>query len=146
MTLSLPEALERAVLAERQGAEFYRMLADAAAPQARGFLLQMAAEEEEHAALLEGLARRGQSPEVDWRALLSFDPGEEVEQVAEGDIDLAEAVGLALEAEKHAAWTYACAGAEAEEEVQALFARLALTERRHAELLERMLAELEGPG
>jgi rubrerythrin len=145
--LTLAEALERSIEAERQGAVFYRMLAGIAREGvARGFLLEMAAEEEEHAGVLTALAEGREHAEVDWECVLALRPhGHDPDPGAgEGELGLREAVELSLEAERHSAWTYACMGAETEGEVQELFTRLALTEQRHAEVLERLLAEL-GP-
>ncbi|MFH1464166.1 MAG: ferritin family protein [Pseudomonadota bacterium] len=146
--LTLAEALARSIEAERQGAAFYRMLAEIAREgDACRFLLDMAAEEEDHAAVLSALAEGRAYTPLDWERVLSLpdqQPDPDI-SAAEGELDLREAVELALEAERHSAYTYACVGAETEGETQELFTRLALTEQRHAEILERLLATLGEP-
>jgi rubrerythrin len=146
--LTLAEALERSIEAERQGAAFYRMLAEMAdSGDARVFLLDMAAEEEEHAAMLRAMAAGQTLTAPDWERVLSLRaqaPDPDPTQ-GEGDLDLREAVQMALEAERHASYTYASMGAETEGETQELFTRLALTERRHAEVLARLLGDLAVP-
>jgi rubrerythrin len=144
--LTFAEALERAIEAERQGAAFYRMLAGLfAQADARAFLHDMAAEEEEHAGILAGMAAGGTRAAVDWEHVLALHTHEPDPDpmVGEGELSLREAVDIALEAERHAAWTYASMGAETEGETQELFTRLALTEQRHAQVLERLLSELD---
>jgi rubrerythrin len=146
--LTMEQALQRAIEAERQGAAFYRMVAQMSDdPDAQAFLAEMASEEEQHAATLQAMARGERSAEIDWSRILAMseaepDPQPGPERGPE-TMDLREAVELALESEKHAAYTYACMGAETEGEVQELFTRLALTEQHHAELLEGLLAKLE---
>ncbi len=146
--LTMEQALQRAIEAERQGASFYRMVAQMSDdPDAQAFLAEMASEEEQHAATLQAMARGERSAEIDWSRILAMseaepDPQPGPERGPE-TMDLREAVELALESEKHAAYTYACMGAETEGEVQELFTRLALTEQHHAELLEGLLAKLE---
>lgn len=146
--LSMQEALERAIEAERQGAAFYRLVARMTDdPDAQAFLAEMAGEEEQHAATLQAMARGERAGEIDWSRILATaeeaaDPQPSARDAEEG-MDLREAVEIALESEKHAAYTYACMGAETEGEVQELFTRLALTEQHHAELLEGLLARLE---
>ncbi len=148
--LTMEQALERAIEAERQGAAFYRMIAEMTdSGDARAFLLEMAEEEAQHAASLAAMARGEQATSIDWSRILATHENDEAPQES-GDaktedetMDLREAVELALEAEKHAAFTYACMGAETEGEVQELFTRLALTEQHHAEMLEGFLATLD---
>lgn len=163
--LTMELALERAIQAERQGAAFYKMVAKMTEDSdARAFLLEMAQEESQHAETLVAMARGEQAAEIDWSRILAIsepeadktpvvgltsesqdDKGQAPEAAAdeEPEMNLREAVELALEAEKHAAYTYACMGAETEGEVQELFTNLALTEQRHAELLEGLLAKLD---
>jgi rubrerythrin len=149
--LSMQEALERAIEAERQGAAFYRMVAKMTDdPEAQAFLMEMAGEEEQHAATLLAMARGEQATDVDWSRILAMHETDETAQAAGGSassgdetMDLREAVEIALESEKHAAYTYACMGSETEGEVQELFTHLALTEQHHAEMLEGLLAKLD---
>jgi rubrerythrin len=147
--LTLAEALERAIEAERQGAAFYRMLAGLFTDREAGvFLAEMAAEEDDHARALAALVDGGATTGgTDWERALSLgDHGTDPDAASgEGALDLLEAVDLALEAERHAAWTYASMGAECDGEVQELFTRLALTERHHAEILEELRARLVTP-
>jgi rubrerythrin len=149
--LSMEQALERAIEAERQGATFYRMVAKMTEdPEARAFLLEMANEEEQHAATLTAMAQGEQASTIDWSRILEMHASDEAAQAAGGEeqdeetMDLREAVEIALEAEKHAAYTYASMGSETEGEVQELFTHLALTEQHHAEMLEGLLRKLEG--
>jgi len=149
--LTMEQALERAIEAERQGAAFYRMVAKMTDdPDAQAFLLEMAGEEEQHASTLLAMARGEQATNIDWSRILSMHEQDEAAQVAGGEgsaeegMDLREAVEIALESEKHAAYTYACMGSETEGEVQELFTRLALTEQHHAEMLEGLLKKLDG--
>ncbi len=145
MTITLQEALVRAIEAERQGATFYTMVANSTPDeQARHFLTEMAREEEEHAAALQALARGELATEVDWSMILDFQAEGDTDEAGDaGTMELREAVELALEAEKHAAYTYACMGSETEGEVQELFTRLALTEQKHADLLTALLQRLD---
>ncbi len=150
--LSMQEALERAIEAERQGAAFYRMVAKMTDdPDARAFLLEMAGEEEQHADTLLAMARGEQASAIDWSRILATYETDEAARAAAGSespdeetMDLREAVEIALESEKHAAYTYACMGSETEGEVQELFTHLALTEQHHAEMLEGLLARMDG--
>jgi rubrerythrin len=148
--LSMEQALERAIEAERQGAAFYRMVAKMTEdPEARAFLLEMAGEEEQHAATLKAMATGEQAAAIDWSRILELHETDEAAKAAGGsaegdeDMDLREAVEIALEAEKHAAYTYACMGSETEGEVQELFTHLALTEQHHAEMLEGLLKKMD---
>ncbi len=143
--LTMQQALERAIEAERQGGAFYKMLANMTDDaDARRFLLEMAGEEEQHAATLLAMAQGEQSGDVDWTRILAMaDSNDERRSTGdEDDMDLREAVEMALEAEKHAAYIYACMGTQTEGEVQELFTQLALTEQHHAEILEEMLVKL----
>ncbi len=146
--LTMQEALERAIEAERQGAAFYRMVAKMTDDtEAQAFLMEMAGEEEQHASTLLAMARGEQATSVDWSRILAMQEAETKAQSEKGEeeavMDLREAVEIALESEKHAAYTYACMGSETEGEVQELFTHLALTEQHHAEILEGMLAKLD---
>lgn len=149
--LSMKEALERAIEAERQGAAFYRMVSKMTDdPEAQAFLMEMAGEEEQHAATLLAMARGEQATEVDWSRILAMNETDEAAKASAGSssateetMDLREAIEIALESEKHAAYTYACMGAETEGDVQELFTHLALTEQHHAEMLEGLLVKLD---
>jgi rubrerythrin len=144
--LTMELALERAIEAERQGAAFYRMIANMTDdPDAQAFLAEMAGEEEQHAATLRAMLEGGQQQAIDWSRILSMSESDDSPSGSgEETMDLREAVELALESEKHAAYTYACMGSETQGEVQELFTRLALTEQHHAELLEGLLEKLGG--
>ncbi len=147
--LTMEQALERAIEAERQGAAFYRMVAKMTDdPEAQAFLMEMAGEEEQHAATLKAMATGEQAQAIDWSRILAMNPPEDAAEPSatpdEESMDLREAVEIALEAEKHAAYTYACMGSETQGEVQELFTHLALTEQHHAEMLEGLLRKLDG--
>jgi len=146
--LTMQEALERAIEAERQGAAFYRMVAKMTDDtEAQAFLLEMAGEEEQHASTLLAMARGEQASSIDWSRILAIQDAEAKARADKGDeeavMDLREAVEIALESEKHAAYTYACMGSETQGEVQELFTHLALTEQHHAEMLEGLLAKMD---
>ena len=149
--LTMQEALERAIEAERQGAAFYRMVAKMTDdPEAQAFLAEMADEEDQHAETLSAMARGEQAHDIDWSRILRLADSDEAAQAAGGQddgdatMDLREAVEIALESEKHAAYTYACMGSETRGEIQELFTNLALTEQHHAEMLQGLLAKLNG--
>ena len=145
--LSMQEALERAIEAERQGAAFYRMVAKMTDDlEAQAFLMEMAGEDEQHADTLLAMARGERAKTIDWSRILTLHAGDAQEpdqERGEETMDLREAVEIALESEKHAAYTYACMGSETEGEVQELFTHLALTEQHHAEMLEGLLQRME---
>jgi len=146
--LTMQEALERAIEAERQGAAFYRMVAKMTDDtEAQAFLMEMAGEEEQHASTLLAMARGEQASSIDWSRILAIQDAEAKARTDKGDeeavMDLREAVEIALESEKHAAYTYACMGSETEGEVQELFTHLALTEQHHAEMLEGLLEKMD---
>lgn len=147
--LTMEQALERAIEAERQGAAFYRMVAKMTDdPEAQAFLMEMAGEEEQHADTLLAMARGEQASAIDWSRILAMREAEAESQGSTDEsgevMDLQEAVEIALESEKHAAYTYACMGSETEGEVQELFTHLALTEQHHAEILEGLLQKMAG--
>ncbi len=144
MSICFDEALERAIMAEKQGASFYRALASTTSvPEARSFLEQMAEEEEEHAAALAALRDGDELPEEQRELRMVLPPQSAEPNVDEEELDLREAVELAIEAEKHAAWTYASMGSATEGCTQELFTRLALTEQRHADVLTELLQGLD---
>jgi len=138
MTLTFAQAVQSAIATERSGARFYAALARITRdPDARQILVEMQAEEEAHAASLAALG-----PGLPDVALNLPDPAHADEPEVDDDLDLHEALDIALDAERHAAFTYAELAFRNEGAVSELFQRIAKEEERHADILEALQEKL----
>ena len=141
--LSLAQAVRNAIEAERAAARFYRGLASRADDDAvRQFFLEMAAQEEAHAASIEQLGQKMQAgelplaPDHDVRGVESAPGWSGVEQ-----IEMDQALVLALEGEQHASLYYEAIGDSCTGEVASFFKELARNEDHHAEALQKLIAQ-----
>lgn len=138
---SLEQALANAIAAELAGARFYELLAHSTKDtEAIRFFEEMAREEREHADHLRMLSGRMKQAPVESRSVeLELPP-----ELANNDenLELEEAVEIALEAEYHAIRTYMSMARATDGEVATLFLRVARTEEQHARILEELRARL----
>ena len=140
------QAIRNAIEIERAAGRFYlRLLDKAGDPATRGFLQDMAAQEEDHAQRLEGLAAKLAAGE------LPASPDDQVHGVETAPgwacsddvlLDLRNALTIAIEAENSAALYYDAMADAAAGAVAQFFRDLVETENGHARQLTAKLAEL----
>ena len=145
--ISLLQALRNAVEAERASAVFYRELIPLARDDKTTDLLdELARDEDAHA---ERLIELADSLVVDPLPAAATELAEIVEAPpplsSRAGISYVKALYVALEAEHHATHFYDLVAEETSGEVSELFRTLAQFERRHAERLERLLADATSP-
>lgn len=160
MPLTYARALVNAVATERSGARFYLGLArNVKDPEARRLFEEMSAEEESHAQSLMDLAERafGQVPaDMDVEPLTEDPLAARVAR--ETDMDVFDAVEIALDAEQDAVRSYAELAWLCQQEsgvpptnrggdptdACSLFERIAREEERHVQVLEALQGRLVG--
>lgn len=142
--MTMERALENAILAELAGARFYEGLAGLTSDEeAKGFFLEMAAEEIDHARHLRqkaltpgaGLELQRVLPE---RPPASRPPEEGLLE----EINLLDAIDVAIEAEQDAMMTYTLLAGQTSRSVSVLFMEIAQTEERHMNILQSLQARL----
>ena len=141
--LSLGQAVRNALEAERAAESFYRLLAQSTSDaDARKFLLKMANLEKAHAATIEQMGielRAGKLP-------AKADDNVELIETApdwayRDDMELNEAMELALENERHAALYYEAFADVTHDAVQAFFVEIVKDENRHVTAVEQALGD-----
>jgi rubrerythrin len=138
------QAIRNAIEVERAAARFYSRLVDqAGSAEVRAFFVEMVAQEEAHAREIAGLGERVQRGELpraadDDLALVETAPGWGEAVV----VALEDAVGLAIEAEHHAALYYDAMADFLVGETAAFFRALGATELAHASRLTALLERL----
>lgn len=143
---TMAQAIRNAIEIERAAGRFYlQLLGMTKDPATRGFLQEMAAQEEDHAKRLEALAAKIEAGE------LPASPDDQVHGVEtapgwtcsdEVMLDLRNALTIAIEAENSAALYYDAMADSAEGEVKKFFLDLVDTENGHARMLTAKLSEL----
>jgi rubrerythrin len=144
-TVSFGQAIRDAIEAEKSASGYYRALAKRVRDEeARQFIDDMAAQEDEHARSLEELSRRlddGELPSLTSATPIQIEQG--VEPSLSEEMSLVEAVRNAIAAEEGAQRAYLGLAEVAEGEARELFNALAATESRHAYTLKTLLLAIE---
>jgi rubrerythrin len=142
---TLGQALRNAIEIERAAARFYQKLLDRAADaETRAFLKEMATQEEAHAQSLESIAEKLEAGDV------PGSPDDRIEGVeaapgwagAEEDLELQQALSIAIEAENSAALYYDAMADHATGKLNEFFRTLSETELDHARRLREKLDQL----
>ena len=140
-SISLGQAIRNAVDAELAAAQFYdRLRNNTDDAEASEFLAEMVKAEHDHARSIEQLSKRlvGELPQHpdQPRALVETAPGWEW---VEG-MNLHEALGTALEAERQACLFYGAVADAFGGEAKAFFEQLSDTERQHADAIQARIS------
>lgn len=143
---TMAQAIRNAIEIERAAGRFYlQLLEKTKDPATRGFLQEMAQQEEDHAQRLEALGAKIEAGE------LPASPDDRVQGVEtapgwacseEVMLDLRNALTIAIEAENSAALYYDAMADSAAGEVKKFFEDLVETENGHARMLTAKLSEL----
>lgn len=136
-TVTLGQAIRNAIAVEKGAKKFYDRLASSSKePEVQAFFENMAAQEQEHANWISDVADRLDAGELPQR------PDSKVHGVERApgwcdveDIQLSEAVSLALEAENSAALYYDAMSDMTEGVTRDLFLKLTKIEEQHAQAL-----------
>lgn len=145
MSITLGQAIKNAIAAEESAEKFYlNLAAGCAEDKGRVILEQIAAQERQHAATLQSLAAKlgaGQLPErAD--ALVHG-----IETAPAGsnrkDLQLAEALEIAIDAENSAILYYDALASTSSGEASRFFNQMLQEEEGHASTIRDMLAKLE---
>jgi rubrerythrin len=147
MSITLAQAIRNAIAAEKSAEQFYLRLARRCVNQTgRAILSDIAIQERHHAETLESLAVQmdaGQLPEYADSLVHGIETAPAGE--AKGDLDYAEALDLAIEAEDSAVLYYEALAATASGDASLFFARMGKEEALHAAAI-RALREKIGNG
>jgi rubrerythrin len=147
MPITLAQAIRTALEAEHNATQFYEQLATRSAGQrVRQLFDELAAQERDHAARLEALGARdpafSSAASVDVRAVqVESSP----EWLRAAQIDLRQALQVAIESEHNAQLYYDAMASSCAREVAGFFESMARTEARHAAVLEQLLQRLDEP-
>jgi rubrerythrin len=144
MSVTLAQAIKNAIAAEQAAERFYLRLASGCADEkGRKILTDIAAQERNHAAILETLAGKlvaGQLPE---RADALFHG---IESAPAGDnsanLGLSEALEIAMDAENSAILYYDALATTSTGEASAFFEQMGKEEEGHAAAIRSMLADI----
>lgn len=138
MAINVGQAVRNAIDAERAAARFYRALAALdLEPEVRGFFLEMAAQEDQHAKAIETNGKRLIDGELPARADMDVRSVETApEWMAVETISKQNAVGIAHENELKASLFYDSLADFCSEPEAEFFRQLAQTELEHAKRLE----------
>jgi len=142
MSTTLAQAVRNAIEVEKAAAEFYSRLAAATHDrQARGFLEEIARQEQEHARCIEDFGRRLDLGELPTRPDLNIEIVEtSPEWQYHDNISMTEALQVALDNENNAAMYYEALASSGEGEIREFFESLTRTEEEHARRLGAMIA------
>ena len=141
-TLSLEQAVRNALEAERAAESFYKLLAQSTANEdAKQFLIKMAKLEKAHVSTIEQMGIELRAGKLPVRA----DDNVELIETApdwayHDDIDLTEAMALALENERHAALYYEAFADATRDSIHALFREIMKDENRHVAAVEHAMS------
>jgi rubrerythrin len=143
MSITLAQAIKNAIAAEQSAEKFYlRLAAGCAEENGRAIFEGIAAQERGHAATLEALAAKlvaGQLPE---RADALVHGIETAPAGADAeDLDLVDALEIAIDAENSAILYYDALAATSTGEASAFFEQMGKEEEGHAAAIRAMLAE-----
>lgn len=143
MSVTLGQAMRNAIEAELAAARFYEALAPKAADdETRAFFDEMAEQERDHAASIEGMSQKIGTGELPTRADTKVSMVETVPGWSDASgIDLDQALALALEAENSAALYYDALSDFCDVGAKAFFQKMASQEEEHAESLRSLIAE-----
>jgi rubrerythrin len=144
MSITLAQAIKNAIAAEQAAERFYLRLASGCADEkGRKTLTEIAAQERNHAAILETLAGKlvaGQLPEradALFQGIESAPAGDD-----SGNLGLAEALEIAMDAENSAILYYDALATTSTGEASAFFEQMGKEEEGHAAAIRSMLAEI----
>ncbi|MBI5536854.1 MAG: ferritin family protein [Deltaproteobacteria bacterium] len=139
--LTVGQAVRNAIAAELASATFYRELAARVVdPAARRFLTDMIGVEDLHAAEIEKLSRSLVQGPIALRADMRIESVETAPSwTLDGSLAVEAALGVALQAEQHAARYYAMIATHLEGEDADFFRALSRTEQEHALLIASAL-------
>ena len=139
-SITLGKALRNAIEAEQASERFYRLLAESTKDEkAGGFLLSMADQEKQHAALLTRMSEQLQAGELPMRADDNVEVIETVPEWADlDDISFEQALEVALQAENNAALYYDALSSMTGGETADFFSQTARTEEEHAKKIQQI--------
>lgn len=142
--VTLGQAVRNAVEVERSAGRFYKLLAESTSDaQAKQFLSTLAGQEEQHALAIERMGAKLVAGELPQKA---EDGMELVESAPEwrflDNLSFADALGVAREAESHAALYYDALADVVDGPVSEFFSGLARAEEQHVRDVEAMIAKL----
>jgi rubrerythrin len=138
--------MRNAIEAELAAARFYDALVGKAADdETRRFFQEMAEQEREHAAVIEEMSQKIGTGELPTHADTAVDVVETVPGWGDAtNIEIDEALELALEAENSAVLYYDAFSDFGDEAVRAFFQRMSKYEEAHAESLRKLIAKRAG--
>lgn len=142
-TVTLGQAIRNAVAVEKGAKKFYdRLAANSDDAEVQAFFENMATQEQEHADWILAVAEQLDAGELPQRADAKVHGVERAPGWSEvTDIQLDEAVTLAMEAENSAALYYDVMADQTTGVTRELFQKLTRIEEQHAEALESFRAE-----
>ncbi|MEZ4219968.1 MAG: ferritin family protein [Polyangiaceae bacterium] len=140
MTFTVAQAVRNAVAAEKAAAQFYRALAVLdVSPEVRGFFLEMAEQEDQHAAAIEAGGKRLVGAQLPAQANMEVRGVETApEWLIANDISPEQALQLARDNEYKASLFYDSLADFCPEPEAGFFRQLAMTEIEHAKLLDEV--------
>jgi rubrerythrin len=146
MSITLAQAIKNAIVAEQSAEKFYlRLAAGCADEQGRRLLSGIAAQERNHAATLESLAVRLLAGQLPTHADALVNVIESAPAGAESDdLELAEALEIAVDAENSAILYYDALASTATGDAKVFFERMGQEEEGHAAAIRAMLDAVDG--